>query len=59
MTVKADEVIYQAAPGEKEGRLYRPPFAADPLTAHMFMHAIYQGIKVETPWLSNARRFDR
>ena len=59
MTVKADKVIFQASPGEKEGRFRRPPFASDPVTAHMFMHAIYQGIKVEKPWLSNARRFDR
>ena len=58
MTVKADQVIYQAEAGEKEGRMQRPPLSNDPLTAHLFKHAVYQGMKLETPWLTSMRRFD-
>lgn len=52
-TVKADEVVYEAEKGVKEGKLQFSPFSNDPVIAHLFMHAVYQGMKVEDPWLSN------
>ena len=52
VTVKDDEVIFEAAEGVREGHLRFSPFTSDPVTAHRFMHAVYQGMKVELPWYS-------
>ncbi len=51
-TIKRDAVIYAAEEGVREGHLRMTPFSNDPVTAHFFMHAVYQGMKVEQPWLS-------
>ncbi len=51
VTVKGDEVVYEAQEGVKEGNLQFSPFSNDPVIAHVFLHAIYQGMKVEEPWL--------
>lgn len=59
VTIKNDAVIYQRAKDKREGRLQPVPFLNDPIVAHQFMHAIYQGMQVEAPWLSSlTRRFD-
>lgn len=47
-TIKDGEVIYEAAEGQQRGDL-RSPFSTDPVTAHQFLHAMYQGIGVERP----------
>jgi hypothetical protein len=58
-TIKEDTVIFEAAEGEREGHLRVSPFSSDPVVAHAFMHAVYQGLDVERRWLSNSlRRFD-
>lgn len=49
-TIKDDEVIYKAPEGVKEGNLRTSPFISNPIVAHQFMHAIYQGMDVEQPW---------
>lgn len=54
-TIKDDVVIYQAEDSVKEGNLHFSPFSNDPVLAHVFLHAIYQGMKVEDPWLTNGR----
>ncbi|MBO9409889.1 amidohydrolase [Ruegeria sp. R8_2] len=51
VTVKADEIVYEAEEGVEEGKLQFFPFSTDPVIAHLFMHAVYQGLKVEEPWL--------
>ncbi len=51
-TIKEDTLIYEAEPGVREGQFRVAPFSNDPVTAHFFMHAVYQGMKVEQPWLS-------
>ncbi|MEM6638188.1 MAG: amidohydrolase [Pseudomonadota bacterium] len=58
VTIKEDVVIYEAEPGVREGYMRQSPFTSDPVVAHNFLHAIYQGMQVEAPWLSNlTRRF--
>jgi predicted amidohydrolase YtcJ len=58
-TIKEDTVIYEAAEGERKGHLDFSPFSNDPVVAHAFLHAIYQGLDVERPWLAQSlRRFD-
>ncbi len=52
VTVKGDEVVYEAEEGVREGNLQFSPFSSDPVVAHLFLHAVYQGMKVEKPWLS-------
>lgn len=59
VTIKNDIVIYESVETEREGRLQQSPFLNDPVIAHQFMHAIYQGMQVEAPWLSLlTRRFN-
>ena len=48
VTIKEDEVIYEAQSGEQETRLRQSPFMSDPATAHQFLHAMYRGTGVET-----------
>ncbi len=43
-TIKDDEVVYEAGEGEDHGRLRQPSFA-DPEVAHLFLDAIWDGIK--------------
>ena len=50
-TIKENAVIYEAEEGEQKGHLRLSPFMSDPVTAHMFLHALYQGTGVEAPWL--------
>ncbi|WP_170603374.1 amidohydrolase [Ruegeria arenilitoris] len=52
VTVKGDEVVYKAEEGVREGNLHFSPFSNDPVLAHVFLHAIYQGMQVEDPWLA-------
>lgn len=47
VTIKEDEVVYQAMEGEQETKLRQSPFMSDPVTAHLFLHAIYRGVGVE------------
>ncbi|MEX0280276.1 MAG: amidohydrolase [Arenibacterium sp.] len=57
-TIKRNAVIYTRDDGVRDGNL-RSPFFNDPSTGHRFMHAIYQGMAVEPPWLARSmRRFD-
>ncbi|UAB88324.1 amidohydrolase family protein [Ruegeria sp. SCSIO 43209] len=51
VTIKGDEVVYEAEGDVREGNLQFSPFSNDPVIAHLFMHAVYQGMKVEAPWL--------
>ena len=51
-TIKGDAVVYRQEDVVKEGRLNRSPFSSDPVLAHIFLHAIYQGMQVEDPWLT-------
>lgn len=51
-TIKNDAVIYQAKSDARDSRLGPAPTFADPTIAHQFMHAVYQGMSVEDPWLS-------
>ncbi|WP_170372629.1 amidohydrolase [Ruegeria arenilitoris] len=55
-TIKEDAVIFDADTAVKEGRLDRRPLAPDPVTAHLLLHALYQGMDVERPWLANFTR---
>ncbi|WP_170448021.1 amidohydrolase [Ruegeria arenilitoris] len=50
-TIKEDAVTFDADTAVKEGRLDRRPLAPDPVTAHLLLHALYQGMDVERPWL--------
>ncbi|EEX11601.1 amidohydrolase 3 [Ruegeria lacuscaerulensis ITI-1157] len=52
-TIKEDAVIFDADTTVKEGRLDRLPLAPDPVTAHLLLHALYQGMDVERPWLAD------
>ncbi len=56
VTVKNDTVVYEAEEGIREGNLDVSPFSTNPVIAHAFLHAIYQGMKVEQPWLTTAPR---
>lgn len=51
-TIKENTVIYEATGEVEEGDLRISPFMSDPVTAHRFLHAMYQGAGVETPWLA-------
>ncbi len=51
VTVKNDTVVYEAEEGIREGNLDVSPFSTNPVIAHALLHAIYQGMKVEQPWL--------
>lgn len=53
VTIKEDTVVHQARKGARKGHLEMSPFAHDPVVAHAFLHAIYQGMQVEKPWLAN------
>ncbi len=50
-TIKEDKLIFEANEETKEGNIRRSPFMSDPVTAHRFLHAMYQGTGVESPWL--------
>ncbi|WP_170391539.1 amidohydrolase [Ruegeria arenilitoris] len=52
-TIKENAVIFDADTTVKEGRLDRLPLAPDPVTAHLLLHALYQGMDVERPWLAD------
>ncbi|WP_170407762.1 amidohydrolase [Ruegeria arenilitoris] len=52
-TIKEGAVIFDADTTVKEGRLDRRPLAPDPVTAHLLLHALYQGMDVERPWLAH------
>ena len=52
-TIKEGAVIFDADTTVKEGRLDRRPLAPDPVTAHLLLHALYQGMDVERPWLAD------
>ncbi len=49
VTVKDDDVIYEAQAGGTAEHLQYSPFSNDPVVAHVFMHAIYESMKVEQP----------
>lgn len=49
VTVKDDDVIYEAQAGGTAEHLQYLPFSNDPVVAHVFMHAIYESMKVEQP----------
>ncbi|WP_234998859.1 amidohydrolase [Ruegeria sp. AU67] len=51
-TIKDDVVVYEAKEGIEEGNLDASPFSNDPVLAHLFLHAIYQGMQIEEPWLT-------
>lgn len=58
-TIKDDSVIFERDAEGEETRLHISPFGTDPVSAHLFMHAVYQGMEVERPWLSQLlTRFD-
>lgn len=44
VTIKEDEVVYEAPAGVNEGRLREWPFTTDPVVAHQFLHVIYNGM---------------
>jgi hypothetical protein len=48
-TIKDGTVVYEAAGSSGTGELQRSPFMGDPVTAHRFLHAIYEAIGVERP----------
>lgn len=49
VTVKEDEVIYRADAETDHGALGQAPFAGNPTVAHRYLHAMYQGLGVESP----------
>ncbi|MDE0588318.1 amidohydrolase [Halocynthiibacter sp. C4] len=51
VTIKDNEVIYEADDSIKKGEMRSSPFMSDPVTAHRFLHAMYQATGVEKPWL--------
>jgi predicted amidohydrolase YtcJ len=48
-TVKDGEVIYEADGAGDRAELRMSPFTTDPVVAHRFLHAMYQGLGVENP----------
>jgi hypothetical protein len=44
VTIKEDEVIYEAEDGVQKGELNRPNFAVSPAMADQFLHAMYEGL---------------
>ena len=58
VTIKDNEIVHEMARDERKGHLEFSPFSTDPVVAHAFMHAVYQGLQVEAPWLQGyVRRF--
>lgn len=49
VTIKDGAVVYEAEGDTRRGELRSSPFMGDPVTAHHFMHALYQGMSVESP----------
>lgn len=49
VTVKDGEVIYEAEGASDRAELRMSPFTTDPVIAHRFLHAMYQGLGVENP----------
>mgnify|MGYP000380301340 CR=1 FL=1 len=47
VTIKEDEVIYEAQDGEQESHLRQSPFMSDPGSAHRLLHAMYHATGVE------------
>ncbi|WP_417700888.1 amidohydrolase [Pseudophaeobacter sp.] len=47
VTIKEDEVIYEAQDGEQESHLRESPFMSDPGSGHRFLHAMYHATGVE------------
>ncbi len=50
-TIKEDVVIYEATGESRRGDIPTSPFMNDPVTAHTFLHVMYQATGVERPWL--------
>ncbi|WP_425045719.1 amidohydrolase [Primorskyibacter sp. S87] len=46
-TIKEDLVIYEIGDETRKGEIRRSPFVSDPVTAHQFLHAMYQATSVE------------
>lgn len=58
-TIKEDTVVFETEAGVREGQLRTSPFSSNPIVAHQFLHAVYQGAGVEAPWLSQLlKRFN-
>ena len=49
VTIKEGTVIYEAEDHRRTGELKSSPFMQDPVTAHRFLHAMYQTTGVENP----------
>ncbi len=49
VTIKEDEVVYDAKSVTQRGEQRSSPFMGDPFIAHHFMHAMYQMMGVESP----------
>lgn len=47
VTIKEDEVVYEAQDGEQESHLRQSPFMSDPGLAHRLLHAMYHATGVE------------
>jgi predicted amidohydrolase YtcJ len=52
-TIKEDLVIYEADGDTRKGDIGTSPFMSDPISAHRFLHAMYQATGVEQPWLQH------
>ncbi|WP_425079688.1 amidohydrolase [Ruegeria denitrificans] len=50
-TIKEDKLIFETNREIRDGNIRLSPFMSDPVAAHMFLHAMYQGAGVESPWL--------
>lgn len=50
-TIKEDAVIYETTGETRKGDIRTSPFMNDPVTAHTFLHVMYQATGVEQPWL--------
>jgi predicted amidohydrolase YtcJ len=44
VTIKEDEVVYEAPAGVTERHLREWPFTTNPIVAHRFLHVIYSGL---------------
>ena len=49
VTIKDGAVVYEAKDDTRRGALRRLPFMGDPVAAHHFLDAMYQGMGVERP----------
>jgi predicted amidohydrolase YtcJ len=47
VTIKNGAVVYAAGSDAQRSQLKSPRFFGDPVTAHRFMHAMYQGMGIE------------